>query len=120
MVPSWLRPRTGTERLMYLAHPTRKHKNDPGIGGRLKNFAKLKGYKGINPFDLEEKMEDDPLVGRPATLNLDICIQRGCGVTGIFGWSEGVAGEVRDRLGWEPEKNIRVFRRDAQEAFDEK
>jgi len=115
MVPDWLKPRVGKDRLMYLAHPTRKI----ALGRRLKDFAKGRGYSPVDPFDLGEDLEFG-LVGRKATLDLDLCVQHGCGVTGVFGISEGVMGEVRDRLGWDPGKNIRVFRRDEAGEFDEK
>lgn len=117
MIPDWLGPRMGTDRLMYLAHPTRKNKQ--GIGPRLKEFAKSLGYYGINPFDLGDKLEFDPLVGRDATLFLDKNVQRGNGVTGILGISAGVMGEGRDRLEWDPLANFRICRRDASGDFDE-
>lgn len=115
MVPDWLKPKTGKDRLMYLAHPTRKMEQ----GRRLKDFAKSRGYSPIDPFDLGEDLEFG-LVGRSATLELDLLVQRGCGVTGVFGISDGVMGEVRDRLSWDSEKNIRVFRKDDQGEFDER
>ncbi len=115
MIPDWLKPKQGKDRLMYLAHPTRKI----GQGRRLKDFAKSRGYSPIDPFDLGEDLEFG-LVGRQATLELDLLVQRGCGVTGVFGISPGVMGEIRDRLEWDPGKNIRVFRGDGHGEFDEK
>lgn len=93
---------------MYLAHPTRNAHQ----GEILKAFADGLGYEGIDPFDIKGykgRNLEKSRVGRQAILKLDLNIQKSCGATGIFGISEGVIGELQDRLEWDTEKNIRVF-----------
>src|SRR3989344_4766530 len=113
MVPEWMRPRTGTDRLMYLAHPHRMK----GYGDLFEEYALLQGHEPVNPFAFErgkdgkfrESNIEDSFVGRSAILNLGVNLQRGCGVTGVFGISEGVVAELSDRLEWDEKKSIRVF-----------
>ena len=119
MIPEWLQAKTGEQALIYLAHPTRNMSQ----GDRLKTFVDNLGYEGIDPFDIKGykgRNLEKSRVGRSAILKLDLNIQRSCGVTGIFGISEGVMGEGRDRLEWDPLKNIRVFRKDGEGEFDER
>ncbi|MBI4992111.1 MAG: hypothetical protein HZB99_02735 [Candidatus Harrisonbacteria bacterium] len=117
MTPEWLKPKTGEAALMYLAHPSR----NANQGERLKAFVDSLGYEGIDPFDIQGykgRNLEKSRVGRSAILKLDLNIQRSCGSTGVFGISEGVMGEWRDRLEWDPAKNIRIFRGDAAGEFD--
>ena len=108
-IPDWLKPRQGRCRLMYIAHPRRLH--DQGFSPLFCEVAKKAGYTAINTFSLDtgEALENG-LVGRPTALELDMCLQRGCGVSGYFGLSEGTMGELDDRLKWDPDRrNFRVF-----------
>lgn len=113
MIPEWLRPKTGTARLAYLAHPHRMK----GMGDIFEDYAIAHGYEPVNPFAFErgrdgkfqDKNAEDGLVGREAILKLGLYLQRPCGTTAVFGISEGVIGEIADRLKWDLEKNIRVF-----------
>jgi len=113
MVPDWLQPKTGTARLAYLAHPHRMKE----MGDIFEDYVRKLGREPVNPFASERDKDgkfrkdniEEGLVGRPAMLKLGICTQHGCGETDVLGISEGVVGEVADRLDWDSEKNIRVF-----------
>lgn len=113
MIPEWLKPKTGMARLLYLAHPHRIK----SLGDIFEDYAMAHGYEPVNPFAFErgrdgkfqDKNAEDGLVGREAILKLGLYLQRPCGTTAVFGISEGVIGEITDRMEWDPEKNIRVF-----------
>lgn len=102
----FLGPRMGTDRLMYIAHPTDFWR--AGLSQIFCDHAKSIGYQPVNPFDIKLD-EKDKLVGRPPILRLGIAIQTGCGETGIYDWSSGVVGEFRDRLNWDLKRKIQIF-----------
>ena len=109
-LPEWLRPREGKEATMYLAHPTERHQNDPGLGERLEKFAWGKGFAPLNPFDCgKPEYFEFGLAKRPFTLEWTLYLQRFFGWSGYFGISAGVLGEFKNRLSWDPERHIRTF-----------
>ena len=108
MVPKWLtRERDWFEETMYMAHPTRMK----GMAEELEDFVYSRGYMPLNPFGCGRyEYCEGGRWGRAKTLPFGLAIQqRICGYSGILGISDGVMGEVRDRLEWDKEKRIRVF-----------
>ena len=108
-IPDWLkREKTWREMVMYVAHPTRLR----ALGDKMEEFVYKEGFCPINPFGCG-KFEhfEGGIMGRPRTLEFGLAIQQQLtGNTGVLGISNGVMGEIRDRLNWDKEKNIRVFR----------
>ncbi|MDE2001057.1 MAG: hypothetical protein KGI60_00645 [Patescibacteria group bacterium] len=100
------------------------------FGDVYEDFIRSKGYEPINPFAFErgpdgkfrETNIEDGYVGREVILELGLGVQTKCpGGTGVLGISEGVMGEVRDRVTWEKYPRIRIFRYDdSGKAFFER
>ena len=96
----------GREAIMYVAHPTRMRQESEA----LCDFVWKKGYAPVNPFMCGEYRHfEGGIISREASLEFCLNIQKGCGITGVFGISEGVLGEIQDRLKWDPQKNFRFF-----------
>ena len=103
--------RKGSNAMMYVAHPTRFW--HAGKSDRVVEFARKKGFAPVNPFLCGDfKDFEGGLVGRDATLEWTLHLQRGCYWSGYFGVSDGVMRELADRLKWDKEKRMRVFYED--------
>ncbi len=108
MIPEWLaKERTWLDMTMYIAHPTRLKER----GGEMEEFVHRLGFAPVNPFGCGKyEYFEGGIMGRPRTLDFGLAVQQMiCGHTGVLGISDGVMGEVKDRLKWDKEKRIRVF-----------
>ncbi len=108
MIPEWLvKERSWFEETMYMAHPTRMKER----AEELEGYVYTKGYMPFNPFGCGRyKYCEGGRWGRQKALAFGLSLQQKlCGCSGVLGISEGVLGEIRDRLRWDKEKNIRVF-----------
>lgn len=123
MIPDWLEPRVGTARMMYLIHPHLMKE----LGDVFEDLARARGYEPFNPFAFERGRDgkfkkanvEESLVGRPAMLNFGLKMQTGTGASSVMGISEGCMGELRDRLNWDTDKNIHVWRySETGDSFD--
>jgi guanylate kinase len=84
------------KQIMYCATPTRIRHLQAGV----KALARANGFAPVFPFDCApyDDFEGDPKVGRYRTLKLNIDFQNACDVTGVFGISKGVLGEINNAL----------------------
>src|SRR3989344_5056431 len=95
------------KRVMYIAHPTRlRHR-----GESFCRHAFGLGYAPLNPFNCGPfEYFEGGILGRENSLKFGLAIQQAlCGTTGVYGISEGVMGEIQNRLEWDQDKRIRVF-----------
>jgi len=106
--PIWLvKDKSWRDMTMYLAHPSRIRQ----FGVKMEQFAYERGFSPVNPFGCGDfKYFEGGRMGRVKTLEFGLAVQRRlCGYTGVLGISDGVMGEVKDRLVWDSQKNIRIF-----------
>lgn len=108
MIPSWLaKERSWMDMVMYVAHPTRLRDK----GDAIEEYAYKMGFAPVNPFGCGKyEFFEGGRMGRAKTLDFGLSVQRRlCGHTGVFGISDGVLGEVEDRLKWDKEKRIWIY-----------